>query len=89
MKAVILVGGEGTRLRPLTYNTTKAMVPILNMPFLEYLIRYLKGHGIKDIILTMSYLPDRIQDYLGDGAKLGVRLTYLMEEPPLGTGGGG
>lgn len=87
MKAVILVGGEGTRLRPLTCNTTKAMVPILNMPFLEYLIRYLKGHGIKDIILTMSYLPDRIQGYLGDGAKLGVRLTYLMEEPPLGTGG--
>jgi mannose-1-phosphate guanylyltransferase len=87
MKAVILVGGEGTRLRPLTCNTTKAMVPILNKPFLEYLIWYLKEHGITDIILTMSYLPEPIQSYFGDGAKLGVRLTYLVEEEPLGTAG--
>jgi mannose-1-phosphate guanylyltransferase len=87
MKAVILVGGEGTRLRPLTCNTTKAMVPILNMPFLEYVLRYLKGHGIKDVILAMSYLPDRIQGHLGDGAELGVRLSYAIEKEPLGTGG--
>jgi mannose-1-phosphate guanylyltransferase len=87
MKAVILVGGEGTRLRPLTCNTIKAMVPILNMPFLEYLLRYLKEHGIRDIILAMSYLPDRIQGYFGDGDKLGVHLTYLIEEEPLGTAG--
>jgi mannose-1-phosphate guanylyltransferase len=87
MKAVILVGGEGTRLRPLTCNTTKAMVPILNRPFLEHLIRYLKEHKITDIILAMSYLPDRIQGYFGDGAELGVRLTYLTEEQPLGTAG--
>ena len=87
MKAVILVGGEGTRLRPLTCNTTKAMVPILNKPFLECLICYLKGHSIRDIILTMSYLPDRIQSYFGDGAELGVHLTYLIEEQPLGTAG--
>jgi len=87
MKAVILVGGEGTRLRPLTCNTTKAMVPILNMPFLEYVIRYLKGHGIKDVILAMSYLPDRIQGHLGDGTELGVKLSYAIEKEPLGTGG--
>jgi mannose-1-phosphate guanylyltransferase len=87
MKAVILVGGEGTRLRPLTCNTTKAMVPILNKPFLEHLIQYLKEHSITDIILAMSYLPDRIQSYFGDGAELGVRLTYLTEEQPLGTAG--
>jgi mannose-1-phosphate guanylyltransferase len=87
MKAVILVGGEGIRLRPLTCNTTKAMVPILNRPFLEHLLRYLKGHGIADIILTLSYLPDRIQDYFGDGAEMGVRLSYLIEEEPLGTAG--
>ena len=87
MKAVILVGGEGTRLRPLTCNTTKAMVPILNMPFLEYLLRYLKGHGIKDVILAMSYLPDRIQGQLGDGSELGVNLSYAVEKEPLGTGG--
>jgi len=87
MKAVILVGGEGTRLRPLTCNITKAMVPILNMPFLEYLIRYLKEHSIRDIILAMSYLPDRIQSCFGDGSELGVHLTYLVEEQPLGTAG--
>ncbi len=87
MKAVILVGGEGTRLRPLTCNTTKAMVPILNMPFLEYVLRYLKGHGIKDVTLAMSYLPDRIQGQLGDGSELGVRLHYAVEKEPMGTGG--
>ena len=87
MKAVILVGGEGTRLRPLTSNTTKAMVPILNRPFLEYQICYLKEHSIRDIILAMGYLPDRIQSYFGDGTELGVHLTYLAEKPPLGTAG--
>jgi len=87
MKAVILVGGEGTRLRPLTCNTTKAMVPVLNKPFLEHLLGYLKGHDVTDIILALSYLPEHIRDYFGDGAKMGVRLSYLIEEEPLGTGG--
>jgi len=87
MKAVILVGGEGTRLRPLTCNTTKAMVPVLNKPFLEHLISYLKGHGITDIILALSYLPHQIRNYFGDGDALGTRLVYLIEEPPLGTAG--
>ena len=87
MKAVILVGGEGTRLRPLTCNTTKAMVPVLNKPFLEHLLGYLKRHGITDIILAMSYLPHHIKDYFGDGVKTGVRLSYLIEEEPLGTAG--
>lgn len=87
MKAVILVGGEGTRLRPLTWKRPKAIVPILNQPFLEYLIDYLSGHGIKEIILAMGYLPDPIKNCLGDGAKLGVRLHYVMEDTPLGTSG--
>jgi mannose-1-phosphate guanylyltransferase len=87
MKAVILVGGEGTRLRPLTCNTTKAMVPVLNKPFLEHLFGYLKGHGIIDIILAMSYLPQGIKGYFGDGTKLGVSLSYLVEEEPMGTAG--
>jgi mannose-1-phosphate guanylyltransferase len=87
MKAVILAGGEGTRLHPLTCNTPKVMVPILNKPFLEYLILYLKEHSVRDIILTTSYLPDRIQSYFGDGAESGVHLTYLIEEQPLGTAG--
>jgi mannose-1-phosphate guanylyltransferase len=87
MKAVILVGGEGTRLRPLTCNTPKAIVPILNRPFLEHLLGYLKEHGVTDAILAMGYLPDPIQRCLGDGTQLGVQLTYLVEESPLGTAG--
>jgi len=87
MKAVILIGGEGTRLRPLTCNTPKAIVPILNRPFLEHLLGYLKEHGVTDAILAMGYLPDLIQSCLGDGTQLGVRLTYLVEESPLGTAG--
>ncbi|MFC1861882.1 sugar phosphate nucleotidyltransferase [Chloroflexota bacterium] len=87
MQAVILIGGEGTRLRPLTCNTPKALVPILNRPFLEHLLCYLEKHGIRDIILTMGYLPDAIQRSLGDGAQFGVHITYLVEESPLGTAG--
>jgi mannose-1-phosphate guanylyltransferase len=87
MKAVILVGGEGTRLRPLTCNTPKAIVPILNRPFLEHMLGYLKEHGITGAILAMGYLPDPIQSCLGDATQLGVRLTYLVEESPLGTAG--
>ncbi|MFC1869763.1 sugar phosphate nucleotidyltransferase [Chloroflexota bacterium] len=87
MKAVILVGGEGTRLRPLTCNIPKAMVPILNRPFLEHLLRYLEKHGVRDVILAMGYNPDPIRSHLGDGAQFGVRLTYLVEESPLGTAG--
>jgi len=87
VKAVILVGGEGTRLRPLTCNTPKAMVPILNRPFLEHMLRYLGENGVNDIILAMNYLPDPIQHYFGDGNQLGVRITYVVEEVPLGTAG--
>ena len=87
MKAVILIGGEGTRLRPLTCNTPKAMVPILNRPFLEHLLGYLKRHAITDAILAVGYLPDSIKSCLGDGTEFGVRLTYLVKESPLGTAG--
>lgn len=87
MKAVILIGGEGTRLRPLTSTTPKAMVPILNRPFMEHLLCYLKKHGIRETILAMGYLPDPIQSCFGDGTQLGVRMTYLVEESPLGTAG--
>ncbi|MFW6125765.1 MAG: sugar phosphate nucleotidyltransferase [Chloroflexota bacterium] len=87
MKAVILVGGEGTRLRPLTLNRPKPMVPILNQPFLEHVIEYLKGHDIHDIILALCYLPDRIRAWFGDGTEFGVNLTYVVEQSPLGTAG--
>ncbi len=87
MKAVILVGGEGTRLRPLTCNIPKAVVPVLNRPFLEHLLRYLKQHGITDVILAVGYNPEPIQACLGNGASLGVKLTYIVEKSPLGTAG--
>lgn len=87
MKAVILVGGEGTRLRPLTYSMPKPMVPILNRPFLEHMLGYMKNHRIDDVILALCYLPDHIRDYFGDGGDFGVKLTYVIESSPLGTAG--
>jgi len=87
LKAIILVGGEGTRLRPLTYDIPKSMVPVLNRPFLEHTIAYLKKFGVKDVILALSYLPGSIRDYFGDGSNLGVQLTYSVESSPLGTAG--
>jgi mannose-1-phosphate guanylyltransferase len=87
VKAVILVGGEGTRLRPLTYTTVKAMVPVLNKPFIEYVIRYLSNHNIKEVILALGYKPDCITDYFGDTSQLGTRLVYNVETEPLGTAG--
>ncbi|MFC2025003.1 sugar phosphate nucleotidyltransferase [Chloroflexota bacterium] len=87
MKAVILVGGQGTRLRPLTLNIPKAIVPVLNIPFLEHVIRHLSQHQIKDIILAQGHLSRSIEGYFGDGSQFGVRLTYLVEDIPLGTAG--
>ncbi len=87
MQALLLVGGEGTRLRPLTCKTVKAMVPIVNRPFLEHLFSYLARHGVDDIVITLCYLPDKIEEYFGDGSSFGVKLTYVMEESPLGTAG--
>lgn len=85
--AVILVGGPGTRLQPLTDGRPKPMVPVLNRPFLEHTIAYLRHFGIEDIVLTLSYLPDAIRSYFGDGGDFGVRLSYCLEEPPRGTAG--
>lgn len=87
MKGVILVGGEGSRLRPLTSRLPKPMVPIVNRPFLERMIGWMKRHGIDDIVLAMGYLPDRIRERLEDGRDLGVTLTYSVEDSPLGTAG--
>ena len=87
MQAVVLVGGEGTRLRPLTLETPKPMVPVMNMPFLERTLRRLKEAGIDDVILPAGYLPEAISSYFGDGTRLGMRLRYVIEETPLGTAG--
>ena len=87
MKAVILVGGEATRLLPLTCNTPKAMVPVLNTPFLEHVIHYLSEHQIRDIILAQRHLSQPIKSYFGNGSRFGVKLIYAVEDTPLGTAG--
>jgi mannose-1-phosphate guanylyltransferase len=87
LTAVILVGGPGTRLRPLTDDLPKSLVPVLNRPVMEHTITYLKSFGIVDIILTLSYLPDAIRERFGDGRDYGARIAYRLEEPPLGTAG--
>ena len=87
MQAVILVGGEGTRLRPLTYGTPKPMVPLLGVPFLERTLERLRAAGVEDVILAAGYMPKAIEDHLGDGSRLGMRLTYVVEDTPLGTAG--
>ncbi|MEM3593960.1 MAG: nucleotidyltransferase family protein, partial [Candidatus Jordarchaeaceae archaeon] len=87
MQAVILAGGAGTRLRPLTVNIPKPLVPVGNIPIMEHMIRLLKKHGIKDIIISLGYLSDKIEQYFGDGSRYGVKLTYSYERTPLGTAG--
>lgn len=87
MKAIILVGGEATRLRPLTPGTPKAMMPVLNSPFLGYVIRRLKSHGIGEIILTQSHYAGAIKDHFGDGKSLGAKLKYVIEPVQMGTAG--
>jgi len=87
MKAVIMAGGEGTRLRPLTCNRPKPMVPVVNKPVMEHIIELLKKHGFTDIAVTLQYLPDMIKDYFGDGSDFGINLRYYVEDKPMGTAG--
>jgi len=87
MKAVILAGGEGTRLRPLTSNQPKPMLPIANVPMMEHIVRLLAKHGFDDIVVTVAFLANHIRTYFGDGSDFGVRMLYATEESPLGTAG--
>ena len=87
IKEIIMAGGKGTRLRPLTCSLPKPMVPILNKPVMEYTINLLKKHGINDIAVTVAYLPKILIDYFGTGEKWGVNLSFYIEEGLLGTGG--
>ncbi|HEX21144.1 MAG TPA: mannose-1-phosphate guanyltransferase [Actinobacteria bacterium] len=82
-----MAGGEGTRLRPLTSNQPKPMVPIFNQPVMEYIIKLLKLHNITDVVATLQFLPQMIKNYFGDGSDLGVYLRYTIEQNPLGTAG--
>lgn len=87
MKAIIMAGGEGSRLRPLTCGIPKPMVPVMNRPIMEYSIELLKKYGILDIGVTLQYIPDRIMEYFEDGKQWNVKLQYFTEQTPLGTAG--
>lgn len=87
MKAVIMAGGEGSRLRPLTIRRPKPMVPVVDRPAIVHIMELLKQHGITEVVITLQYLAPVIQDYLGDGSAFGMTVHYTIEESPLGTAG--
>ncbi len=87
MKAVIMAGGEGTRLRPLTANQPKPMLPMANRPMAEHVVNLLRRHGFDDVVVTVAFLANQIRTYFGDGSEFGVRMVYAIEDSPLGTAG--
>src|SRR4051812_47862979 len=87
MKAVVMAGGEGTRLRPMTANQPKPLLPIVNRPLMEHVLRLLRRHGFTETVVTVQFLAALIRNYFGDGDDLGMRLHYATEETPLGTAG--
>ncbi|HEX2084964.1 MAG TPA: NDP-sugar synthase [Solirubrobacteraceae bacterium] len=87
MQAVILVGGEGTRLRPLTSTVPKPIVPLVDRPLMAYMLEWLKGHGVEDVVMLMGYLATALRNVLGDGSQYGLRIRYVEEPEPRGTGG--
>jgi mannose-1-phosphate guanylyltransferase / phosphomannomutase len=87
MKAVVMAGGEGTRLRPLTSNQPKPMVPVVGRPCMEHIVHLLRSHGFDDIVVTVAFMPQAIRSYFGDGEAYGVSMQYSVEETPAGTAG--
>ena len=87
MQALILAGGEGTRLRPLTSTVPKPVVPLVDRPFIAFMLDWLRGHGVDDVIMSCGFLASGVRNVLGDGAAYGIRLRYVEEPRPLGTGG--
>src|SRR3954470_9868846 len=87
MQALILVGGEGTRLRPLTSTVPKPVVPLVDRPFIVYMLEWLKHHGVDDVILSCGFLAPSVRNVLGDGSQLGIRLRFVEEPEPRGTAG--
>ena len=82
MKAVVMAGGEGSRLRPITVNKPKPLVPVCNVPIMEHILTLLKKHDITDVVSTLFYLGDEIQSYFGDGSDFGARITYILQDEP-------
>jgi len=87
VKAVIMAGGEGTRLRPLTSNLPKPMMPLANKPMMEHILDLLRRHGFDEVVVTLAFMPDAIRNHFGDGSEFGVHIQYATEETPLGTAG--
>ncbi|MFE1358887.1 sugar phosphate nucleotidyltransferase [Streptomyces harbinensis] len=87
MKAVVMAGGEGTRLRPMTASMPKPLLPVANRPIMEHVLRLLKRHGLNETVVTVQFLASLVKNYFGDGEELGMDLTYANEEKPLGTAG--
>jgi mannose-1-phosphate guanylyltransferase/phosphomannomutase len=87
MKAVVMAGGEGSRLRPLTSRRPKPLAPIVNKPVMEHIVDLLRAHGVSEIVATLHYLADEIESYFGDGSAFGVTMHYVVEDTPLGTAG--
>src|SRR5947209_7416206 len=82
-----MAGGEGSRLRPLTSNQPKPMLPLVNRPMMEHIVSLLRRHGFDEIVVTLAFMPNAIRNYFGDGSEFGVRMVYATEETPLGTAG--
>ena len=87
MKAVVMAGGEGTRLRPMTANQPKPLLPVVNKPIMEHVLNLLRRHGFRDTVVTVQFLASLVRNYFGDGDELGMVLDYATEETPLGTAG--
>src|SRR5438067_5511188 len=87
MRAVVMAGGEGTRLRPMTANQPKPLLPVVNRPIMEHVLRLLKRHGFDETVVTVQFLASLVRNYFGDGDDLDMHLTYATEETPLGTAG--
>ena len=87
MKAILMAGGFGTRLRPLTINTPKPMVPVGNLPIMEHVVSLLTRHGITDITSLLYFSPDKIKDYFGNGSRFGVNMSYCLPDDDYGTAG--
>jgi mannose-1-phosphate guanylyltransferase/phosphomannomutase len=87
VKAVVMAGGEGTRLRPMTANQPKPLLPVANKPIMEHVLRLLKRHGFSETVVTVQFLASLVRNYFGDGEDVGMSLQYATEETPLGTAG--
>ena len=87
MQALILAGGEGTRLRPLTSTVPKPVVPLVDRPFVRFMLDWLRGHGVDDVVMSCGHLASGVRNVLGDGSAFGITLRYMEEREPLGTGG--